>query len=468
MLKSLLYNAELRRNAWLELSRFRLIIMPVVIGALFFLMALSKKNRWLIPLEKFQIISMLIFVLLIFVWGTKKVSESVISEVNGKTWESQRITLITPGEMLVGKLFGSAIYPWYGGLFCIIAYVVASLYWIRTAAHLKLLLIMILIGLLGHAVALLISLISIRQNRHEAKIRSSPALFLPMGLLFILTLKTIFGTYAENNWFLEFSNMNPPTFRWYVFEFLHSDLMLLSLILFLSWAILGAYRLIRSELLFSNGPWAWICFMAMLMLYCSGFVGHVRGLDLSEALTAGLCLSFGIGIFMTYLMALLEKKDILMFRSLGDKIRHRQWKALLENLPLWMISLFMSLPLWVIIFVTLLRKNGLALPDEIGGLSAIYFVNLLCFVLRDLGILTYFDMNEKHRKTNMLSLILLFACLYIFPILLAESLNADELLPIFAPVFHSSILNGTLPVLAQMVFVFSHLWKRWKIRNQMG
>jgi len=467
MLKSLLYNAELRRNAWLELSRFRLIIMPVII-ALLFLLVFSNVSKAAMHPEDFQIISMVVFVLLIFGWGTKNVSESVIAEVNGKTWDSQRITLISPGEMLVGKLFGSAVYSWYGGLFCIISYVVASMYGVRTAAHLKLLVMMILIGLLGHAVALLISLVSIKQNGHETKIRNSPALFLPMGLLFVLTLKVIYSTYAEVNWFLKFSHMKPPIFRWYVFEFSHGDLMLLSLILFLFWAILGAYRLIRSELLFSNGPWAWILFMAMLMLYCSGFVGHVQGLDLSEALTAGLCLSFGIGIFMTYLMALLEKKDILMFRSLGDKIRHRQWKALLENLPLWMISLFMSLPLWVIIFITLLRKNGLALPDEIGGLSAIYFVNLLCFVLRDLGILTYFDMNEKHRKTNMLSLILLFPCLYLFPALLAELLGADDLLPIFAPVFHSSILNGTLPVLAQMLFVFFRLRKRWKIRNQMG
>ncbi len=41
---------------------------------------------------------------------------------------------------------------------------------------------------------------------------------------------------------------------------------------FTAWALLGAWRLMRAELLYVNRPWVWTLFTLFCMAYAAGFV----------------------------------------------------------------------------------------------------------------------------------------------------------------------------------------------------
>ena len=49
-------------------------------------------------------------------------ADSVLDEVNDNTWDFQKLSALSPWSLAFGKLFGSTIYCWYGGL---IAFAVA-------------------------------------------------------------------------------------------------------------------------------------------------------------------------------------------------------------------------------------------------------------------------------------------------------------------------------------------------------
>src|SRR5215470_10783166 len=108
-------NPELQRNLWLELSARRLIIIPIIVGIILSpwivlhtdLGSASDTGRWL-------------FDLLVPVWGTWLVANSVVSEIRSRTWDLQRLSALSPWEMLWGKLIGAPIMVWYAGGLCLI------------------------------------------------------------------------------------------------------------------------------------------------------------------------------------------------------------------------------------------------------------------------------------------------------------------------------------------------------------
>ncbi len=116
-------NPEFRRNLWLELSSYRVIGMPAVLGAIYVLVYVLRLER---SHESLETISLVLFSVIIFLWGTRQAAESVVAELRDRTWDSQRMSSIGPWSMTWGKLLGSTIYPWYGGLLCLSAYALLS------------------------------------------------------------------------------------------------------------------------------------------------------------------------------------------------------------------------------------------------------------------------------------------------------------------------------------------------------
>jgi hypothetical protein len=118
-------NPEFKRNAWIELSPGRLLAMPVIILAIFFMVLANTEHD---VLHAIALAGTSLYFVLVFLGGSKLAIDSVIDEINGRTCIQQQMTPLSAGAMTIGKLFGSTIYAWYGGLMALTVGSIAQAY----------------------------------------------------------------------------------------------------------------------------------------------------------------------------------------------------------------------------------------------------------------------------------------------------------------------------------------------------
>ncbi|HEU0264151.1 MAG TPA: hypothetical protein VFR01_00325, partial [Geobacterales bacterium] len=99
----MLRNPEFRRNLWLEMTPYRLVGMPLVLAPLFYLV--GKINDF--DSKSLVGTAVSLYFILAILWGTRLASEAVLSEIRDQTWDSQRLSAISPWQMTWGKLFGA-------------------------------------------------------------------------------------------------------------------------------------------------------------------------------------------------------------------------------------------------------------------------------------------------------------------------------------------------------------------------
>lgn len=165
-------NPELQRNIWIELSPNRLILMPIIILVVVLLIYLVKKDN---P-DCATLIghyALLGYGILVMFWGSKLAADSVIDEVNNHTWDTQKLTRISPRQMAIGKLFGSTIYQWYGGIICLAIYLLSGIVSGKAEVAFQVSLLYILAGIFVHAMTIVMSLQGMRKYRDKAKINST-------------------------------------------------------------------------------------------------------------------------------------------------------------------------------------------------------------------------------------------------------------------------------------------------------
>jgi uncharacterized membrane protein YgdD (TMEM256/DUF423 family) len=209
--------------------------MPAVLGAIYVLVYVLRLER---AHEALETISLVLFGVIIFLWGTRQAAECVVAEVRDRTWDGQRMSSIGPWSMTWGKLLGSTIYPWYGGLLCLSAYALLSAgnpaqKTLHTAS------LFLACGFMAHAMALLSSMQAMKKDRRYNKSQASA--FLILGVIFVGPM-------------LSSALNRRQTVPWFGETFQNSDFILLSVLMFLVWAVLGIYRLMRTELQMRNGP----------------------------------------------------------------------------------------------------------------------------------------------------------------------------------------------------------------------
>lgn len=434
---------EFQRNIWLELSSGRLIMMPLILGGCFFLSYVADDYALA---SKTAATAKTLFILITLVWGTKLSSESVMNEVRDHTWDWQRMSVLTPWDLTLGKLLGATIYAWYGAGICLLAFLVSS-----TGENLvsigRTCLALVSTGVFAQAVSLLASMTALRKDRRYY--RGQTSAFLVLGIM------------AAGPFIGVTTNMKDDALTWFVWSFNVSAFMLCTLVLYTAWAVIGINRLMRSELRMKNMPWVWFSFVLFNMILVSGFFGD-KGIrtDFPDPVSSGMSAAFAVAGIATYFMALSERKDFLILRNLKNMIMESNWEGFLSHSPRWLLTL----PLAIVTGIGLIPVS--AFYENKPGF--IWFVvSVLFFMLRDILIIVFCNLGLKNKKPDIAAVVCLGLLYGLFPAI-SLAMKLEPLTLLFWPRTDLYPWLGTFFSIFEFMVLVILVARRWKKQETLS
>lgn len=452
------FSPELQRNLWLQLSWGRALAAPILIGIVVaaLLASWNPQPGHLAEYARWG------FVLLVALWSTRRVADSLAEEVGGGTWESQRMSGMSAWSMVWGKLIGGAIFPWYCALICLGLMVWYGLQALpgelRTTVWQQVVTLM-LGAVLAQATALVVALLLLRKAQFRRRLTVTMAQI--AGLLAFGI--AVAWEYSSVPWAADVGLI-----RWYQHEYPANQFYLVSVAVFTVWALVAAWRLMRAELLYVNRPWIWTLFTLFCMGYAAGFVPW----DI-EPLTSRLASACIAGLLLTYAAFFGEAKDPVRYRWGLARFKALQWWRALEFMPWWLISFALSAIAGGATIWSILTGGELAWQDTwiasiqrytsvvTLGTLAYVFAAFLLFALRDMLFLLWLNFTGRMRSRADLGGLVALAIAYVpLPMLLVGA-GATRFLPAVSPFAVTSLIGLAWPAV-EVVVVWFLLMLRWR------
>jgi len=292
-------------------------------------------------------------------------------------------------------------------------------------------------------VALLSSLVLIRRNTGNWR--------LDTFLCQVAGIGAAFAYYSLWSSIAAFARSGTQTLVWWGHDFNLSTFNLVSLLLFLGWALVGCWRAMRAELRFANGPYVWLAYLAYAAIYAAGFESWVSiqlqmRMGLHPAVVplalAGLTL-----LASTYSMVFLEPKDPVRLRWLGEQLRAGQVYRAFVALDCWMLSYAATLIVGLVL-AALWATNPLSLS----------VLAMLGFLTRDVAIFVLMR-GLAGGKGDFAALAVLGALYLLLP-MIVQGLGLSSLDPLFIPAVRNHAALGALAAWAQGVGVMVWVMRR--------
>ncbi len=370
-------NPELLRNLWLEATPFRLVQIVGLLLVVFAVASAAPRNL-LTP----EGAAMALYWFFVVLWGTRNAALSVVSEIRERTWDGQKLTAISPAAMMWGKLLGSTSANWFGGLLCLPVILWAAWRDAGPLAALSFGIILVALGLFAQAASLLSSLVLIRRNSGNWR--------LDTFLCQIAGIAAGFVYYSLWSSIDAFEASGMRTLVWWGRAFNLSAFHFFSLLVFLAWALLGAWRAMRGELRFANGPFVWLAYLLYIAVYQAGFVSLLGNFNLVVAPPFGdttpRLLLAGLAILLsTYSMVFLEPKDPVRLRWLSEQVRGGRYAKAFLALDAWMLSYGAAMVVGVVLVGLLTLDRGSLGNVQMSDL-ALPTLAMLGFLTRDVAI----------------------------------------------------------------------------------
>lgn len=394
-LKKLLWtNPELARNLALELTLARLLWTPLLLAALVGLCFLVDRE-FLERLSMAQVALLGIWVLGGLVWGAVRAGLSVRTEKSERTWDSQKLTALSAGELTIGKLLGASAHSLYIQFWCILAWVPLSIlrwsieYSERSARAIWIVPAVVVVA--SFAVAAGMLALSFHDGEHAKNARSTLFTFaVPLAIAGTLygMLLNLTQVHRDTHYWA------PPqeySLEWWRVEFTHSEILLLTACLFLPWAALGAWRSMRRDLLHTDLPWAWPAFSLFAALYLQGFANHMH----LEGLVGVVPLVvFGWAFLLT------QDVDPMKLRQILERLR-TDFRSIRLGLPLAWISLPL---LALVVFVW--AAGSIVGSTSTDWFAPLFLIGLGFLALRDLVLFTWISCLSRRQGLARMSLAL--------------------------------------------------------------
>ncbi|MGN7612798.1 hypothetical protein ACQZV8_12015 [Magnetococcales bacterium HHB-1] len=470
-------NPEFKRYLWLELSPVRLVIMPITLSLLFalYLLIASDSNglemdfSWQLQ-EQFGV---RVFYVLVFLWGARQAADAVWREVADHTWDWQRLSSLSPWTLTWGKLLGSSIFSWYGALLCLLlaAHAMVNndlLSWDRT---LILLIWLLLCGIMAQALSLLTSTQSAMKVGSVSKRHVSVHFFIGLAVLPI----AIIGFEM-----LRASPEEREIIQWYTYTIDLGLFFFFSGLFYCFWAVVGAARTIGQALKTRETFSVWAIFVILTLLYVGGF--FYQGIDAMDMPLHGVSriglVLFGMTLFsisLTQIVALIEAKDIMVFRAMHQGIEQKNWLLVWQVFPCWGQTLLVSAVVLIIalIFPSLEQITLEGRLYEVGMLQW-SIVGVFFLLLRDMGVLVLLHLLPKIKRPDsamLFYLVMVYIVLPSFVDVAGLTYLTVAFFPYkqgFAPTYMGGSLSSSaiavgVPLFEALV-VWQFSWQHWQQR----
>jgi len=426
---------EFRRNLWLELTPRRVVFMVGFLALVFFAAAVSGPSYT--PYSAAETI----YYLIVVIWGARNAGLSIVGEIRDHTWDLQRLSSIGAGEMAWGKLFGSTIYNWFGGVICLAVMLVYGFTHGTVVSAILDLVYYMIVGLVAQASALLASLVAIR--RRSAHSRLDIFLYQLVGIIAALGVFYLWQA-ADPASALLFGKKSTDVINWWGAVIGARPFLLISLVLFTAWILTGCYREMRRELKMRNGPLVWLGFVVFIGLYVAGFdawlphddaMAHWNTVALRLALAAS---AYGV---LTYVMALLEPKDRVLYRWYGSQIVSGAVGRALWSLQAWIMSYIATVIVAIALIWWLFAQHaGASYPAlTVAGLG---------FLTRDVAIFVFFAATR--RRGDFAAIVALIAMYVLIPAIL-DGVGVKAALPFFYPTPSNPLWIGPVIVWGEAI-----------------
>lgn len=383
-------NPELRRNFWLELTLHRMLALPVGLVLAFMLAYSWGKDD---PFGSIATTAVALFVGFAL-WGAMHAGDAVRGEVRARTWDGQRMSAIEPWAMTWGKLVGATSFAWYGGLICLVVYTWAS----PPENAIKSMLFLFSGAVLLHALALNGSAIAASRGM----VRGNSSLWVIVLALFIV-----------GPW-MSALNSGEAEISWWGRNWKRIDFLLASTVLFAAWAVLGAYRMLCQELRVRTLPWAWVAFLVYVGFYIAGF--GIRPNDtLDQQKNVVLIAVMIVSLAATYPLLFSDIGGAMAVRRLILRASQGQWRRLLEETPMWPVTLALAA---VFCLATVVLAGSRPGSSEFLRTIVLAPLPLLLLAIRDAALFLFFAFARQPRRAEAAALFYLLLLYWLVPMLL--------------------------------------------------
>ena len=418
-------NPEFRRQLWLELNASRLVLLAISLGALFALMGLIDAQFGLghaLPTA-----AMVTFIGVTVAWGGQCAGESIFAELRAHTWDLQRISALAPWTLTWGKLFGATSYQWLAGLACLIVYAVTSP--LAPAA----LFARVLQALGGAVFVHALSMI----GAFAVAGRGLPG-GAPLGTKWLgIALGLAYGWGA-------FHLDERLAITWFGHAY-PALVFATTLMVFASaWAVLGAYRMLCVELQVATIPVAWSGLIGFVTLVGAGLM--VQSAE-SQLDLARWCATIGFACALAgaYLAAFTLHRDPLAFYRISRHGRAHHWRALAQEIPLWLWSIVLAGGLALLSAALGPMSFAAAAWTGLQGAA----VPLVLYAIRDLLILLGASFGLRPARAEVTTMIYLGLLYWLVPAVL-NRMGLASLAALVRPTDLAHPLAAILPLGVQI------------------
>lgn len=411
-------NPEIRKHFWLDVSIAKVLTI-IFVAACFYVLASNAFVNELTPTK--GIIS-----LIIFIWGLHLASNAIPNEVNLHTWEFVRQSSLSAWQFTWGKLLGATMLSWFAAiLFMFIDAITTS----QNTPALTQYGTVILAGLFAQALAMLCSISSLSEDQQSV---SQGFWLFVIALLIGWNIHiSVAGTIGSRD-----------TVSWYGMQWSKFNLYALSLLILLAVTLCGLYRSVKSAFQYRQYPFVWAGFHVLVIIYFCGFDYSLQVLKLSKLAkvdhiiqSSTWYIALFLSLLLSYFAILFARVNKVNLRQLATHISSAQWLNTCRFMPIWMISLFYSCGLLLIV---LWVSHTIQLPNYLTqqGLTstklAIFWLIAFLMLCRDIILHHFLAFKTATSHSNVYTLLWLFILYFLIPTT-CKMLGQDTLTALFWP-----------------------------------